>query len=171
MKTLLRWLSLLTLLLAGCRADLATKAWATEEFRGTPRTLVPSVLEFRYAENRAIAFSMLRDIPEKTRKPLIFALGGIAVALFSAYGLILGRRGLLAALPVALILAGAFGNIIDRFQKGYVVDFVHVHWRDVWSFPIFNLADALISVGMALLIWGAVREAGSNRESAPRPAV
>ena len=168
MKSLLRWLSLFALLLAGCRADLATKAWAAEEFRGSPRTLVPHVLEFRYAENRAIAFSMLRDIPEKTRKPLIFALAGVAVVVFSIYGWARRKQGLYAAIPLALVLAGAFGNLIDRFQKGYVVDFVHVHWRDAWSFPIFNLADAFISVGMAILLWQSVREARS--EGMPRSA-
>lgn len=167
-RTVLRWLSLFALLLAGCQADLATKAWATEEFRDSPRTIVPRLLEFRYAENRAIAFSMLRDIPEKTRKPLIFVLAGVAMASLLAYAWLHRKQGVLTAAPVALILAGAFGNLIDRFQKGYVVDFVHVHWRDAWSFPIFNLADSFISVGMALLLLQSVR--GFRSETAPRSA-
>jgi signal peptidase II len=165
MKMLVRWLSLFALLLAGCRADLATKAWAAEELRASPRTLVPHVLELRYAENRAIAFSMLRDIPERTRKPLIFALAGTALAVFAVYAWIRRKQGLLAAIPLALVLAGACGNLIDRFQKGYVVDFVHVHWRDAWSFPIFNLADSLISVGMAILLWQSVRAPKPDRAS------
>ena len=55
-------------------------------------------------------------------------------------------------MPLALILAGAVGNLMDRIMLGFVVDFVHVHWRDVWSFPIFNVADSLITVGWRLWI-------------------
>src|SRR5882724_556956 len=76
----LRWLLLSVLLLAGCRADQATKTWARSEFQDKPAlTLVPKVLEFRYAENRAIAFSMFRELPDRVRTPLILALTSIAL--------------------------------------------------------------------------------------------
>jgi signal peptidase II len=151
-KNLVRWLALFALLLAGCRADQATKAWASSALQDEPRTLIPNLLEFRYAENRAIAFSMLRGIPEDIRRPLIFALGGISLAALLTYGWMRRRAGAWSLVPFALILAGGFGNFQDRIFKGYVVDFVHVHWKDGWSFPIFNLADSFVSVGMALLL-------------------
>jgi signal peptidase II len=50
-----------------------------------------------------------------------------------------------------LIIAGAFGNIIDRFTYGYVVDYVLFH-TETWSFAVFNLADSLISVGAGLIL-------------------
>ena len=52
---------------------------------------------------------------------------------------------------LALIIGGAAGNLIDRLSAGYVVDFVDVYWRD-WHFWAFNVADAAITVGVALMI-------------------
>lgn len=149
----LRWLILLALMLAGCRADQATKDWARKDFQGRPMTVVPQVLEFRYAENRAIAFSMFHSLPDKLRVPLIFSLTSVAlVALFSMIWS-MRHAGIRRLIPLALILAGALGNLLDRLTHGYVVDFVHVHWRDTWSFPIFNVADSLITVGAILMIF------------------
>jgi signal peptidase II len=151
-KSMLRWMALLALLLAGCRADQVSKVWAAESFQEGPRTLVPGLLEFRYAENRAIAFSMLRSVPEHIRRPLIFTLGGVSMAALLIYAFTMRRQGFWRLLPFALILGGGVGNFIDRIVRGYVVDFVHVHWKDAWSFPIFNVADSLVSVGVALWI-------------------
>ena len=57
----------------------------------------------------------------------------------------------LFSLAISLILGGAIGNVIDRLLHGYVVDFLDFYWGD-WHFPAFNVADAGISVGAALLI-------------------
>ena len=171
-KHALRWLALAALLLAGCRADLATKAWAVKSFKDEPLTLVPGLLEFRYAENRAIAFSMLRDVPGHIRMPLIFGLGGLSMLALSVYAWTRRRQGALRMVPLAMILAGAFGNLQDRLTHGYVVDFIRVHWHETWSFPIFNLADSLISVGVALLILQGLLEKGGKetRRADPAPA-
>ena len=55
------------------------------------------------------------------------------------------------SIALALILGGAIGNLIDRLQYNYVVDFILVYYRD-WLFPAFNVADAAIAVGAVLLI-------------------
>jgi signal peptidase II len=55
------------------------------------------------------------------------------------------------ALPLALVVGGAIGNVIDRVRLGHVVDFIDVHYGS-WSFPAFNLADSAISVGAVLLL-------------------
>ena len=56
------------------------------------------------------------------------------------------------SLGLALILGGAIGNVIDRFIHGYVIDFIHVHYADVWHYPVFNIADIGICVGTALVV-------------------
>lgn len=56
-----------------------------------------------------------------------------------------------AHLGYALIIAGAFGNIIDRFAYGHVVDFILFH-TGTWSFAVFNLADSFITIGAGLVI-------------------
>ncbi|MDQ2999921.1 MAG: signal peptidase II [Fibrobacterota bacterium] len=148
-----RWLILLTLFLGGCGADQATKVWARAEFQDKPvLTLVPQLLEFRYAENHAIAFSIFHDIPGHVRTPLILSLTTLALIVLFTVIWKMRNQTVGRLLPLALILGGAIGNVQDRLTHGFVVDFVHVHWRDTWSFPIFNVADSLITVGLVLLI-------------------
>ncbi len=55
------------------------------------------------------------------------------------------------ALPLALIVGGAIGNVIDRIRLGHVVDFIDVHYG-TWFWPAFNIADSAISVGAVMLI-------------------
>ena len=62
---------------------------------------------------------------------------------------------------LALILGGAAGNLIDRVASGYVVDFVDVYWRG-WHFWAFNVADAAITVGVALHDSRHARDAGTD---------
>ena len=52
-----------------------------------------------------------------------------------------------------MILSGAFGNLIDRIRLGYVIDFIHIHWKDAVEWPfLFNVADVLIVIGEILLL-------------------
>ena len=78
-----------------------------------------------------------------------------------------GRR--LPQLALALILGGAVGNLIDRLRLGYVVDFVHVYWRD-YQWPDFNVADSAITIGVALLVIDILQLPRSRSRSAPQPA-
>ena len=52
---------------------------------------------------------------------------------------------------LAMIIGGAVGNIIDRIQHSYVIDYIYFH-TPVWSFAIFNLADVFISLGAVLIL-------------------
>jgi signal peptidase II len=77
------------------------------------------------------------------------------------------RQDFYLRLPMAMQLGGAVGNLIDRFRDGYVTDFV-----SVGTFAVFNVADASISVGVALLFlsifwrdWQAKKHAGQETES------
>jgi signal peptidase II len=136
--------------LVGC--DHVTKALAKSELEAQPaRAVLEPVLQLRYVENTDVAFNLLRWIPLDVRGPLLIISG--ALAIIAVCALLLQQRvtgwrraGLL------LVLAGALGNYIDRLARGYVVDFIHVtHW------PVFNVADILISVGGALLLVQALR--------------
>ena len=61
------------------------------------------------------------------------------------------RRDWTTALPLALVVAGAIGNLIDRVRLGYVIDFVDVYYK-TWHWPAFNVADSGITVGIVMLI-------------------
>ncbi|RST82420.1 signal peptidase II [Aquibium carbonis] len=98
--------------------------------------------------NTGIAFSMFAGMDR------LFLIG-LAVAVMIFVGWLAARTNPahgLARLGFALILSGAFSNnLIDRLVLGYVVDYVLFH-TPVWSFAVFNLADAFISVGAGLVI-------------------
>jgi signal peptidase II len=70
--------------------------------------------------------------------------------------------------PLYLITTGALGNIIDMFTYGHVIDFLHLRFFG-WSFPIFNIADGCITIGVALLLlwpnrWRCSKEAAENAD-------
>jgi signal peptidase II len=85
----------------------------------------------------------------------ILALVTAAIALFVAFWLWRERRTA-DVVALGLILGGALGNILDRVRLGYVTDFLNLHFG-AWSpFLVFNVADAAISIGVALLVLRAV---------------
>ena len=140
-------LAALVIGLIGC--DHATKHLAETELRGRPPTsLIARVLDLQYTQNHDVGFSLLRKIPEKTRVPLIFAGGAAGLLLVSLLWRRRRKEGAtwLEQLAYATILAGALGNLSDRLLRGYVVDFVYLH-----HWPVFNLADAYLVIGVALV--------------------
>jgi signal peptidase II len=132
--------------LVGC--DHATKRLATTQLAGRPAvTIVGGAVSLRYVENRDSAFGLLRRLAPTTRRPLLVAASLVATALVVALWWQRRRSGWLGHLAFALVLAGGVGNLVDRAFRGYVVDFVHVRY---W--PVFNVADAYLVVGIALLL-------------------
>ena len=116
-----------------------------------PVVLIDGFLEFRYAENCGAAFGFMRDMPTLVRKGVFYlAAAGSVVLLLGMF--ITGRGGTLFAISVPLIVAGAIGNFVDRARFGYVVDFVRFHINDQWAYPTFNVADAWITIGVALIL-------------------
>ena len=89
------------------------------------------------------------DFPFKTVILACVAIGGARRAR-DVRGVAAGDQWL-ARTGLALILGGAAGNLIDRIAAGYVVDFVDLYWSG-WHFWAFNVADASITVGVALMI-------------------
>ena len=147
----------------GCNADLTTKHWAGTKLKHHASVeVLPQFLNFTYVENPAIAFGFLHQLSERVRLPLIFTLTATA----SAFVLILlwqwRRKKLVELLPLSLILAGAAGNITDRMNNGFVVDFIHFHYQYQYSFYVFNVAYALVFCGVCWLIYQNWRETASN---------
>jgi signal peptidase II len=68
------------------------------------------------------------------------------------------QHDIFLAMGLTLILGGAIGNLVDRLFLGYVVDFVSLHIDDVFYWPAFNVADSVISLGVILLIYDALKK-------------
>jgi signal peptidase II len=104
-------------------------------------------LALYHTRNTGIAFSLLAGFGDVGL--VLVALVVIAVVLALAARTTSGQ--VLARAGFALVVGGAVGNLIDRVSFGYVIDYVLFH-TPVWSFAIFNLADAFITVGAALVL-------------------
>ncbi|MGH8252612.1 MAG: signal peptidase II [Steroidobacteraceae bacterium] len=103
------------------------------------------------AHNRGAAFSMF-DGASGWQRWAFSALAAIVSAALITWLARLDRRANWMAAALALILAGALGNVIDRLRLGYVVDFLQVHWQQHY-FAAFNVADSAITVGAAYLLF------------------
>jgi signal peptidase II len=157
-------------------ADQATKLWARNAFADGGAQTIGLGFSFTYVSNTGAAFGLLRDInlplgPLVVDGTLLLGLLSAAVAVLLVW--YLARRG--AAIPplprfaLALVLAGAVGNMIDRLALGYVVDFIHFR-SGSFDFPVFNLADSLVVIGGALLFLSGLTGGASERDRGRRLA-
>lgn len=148
----------LVLLTWGC--DHATKSAAVSSLAGNAAVPVVRGLELRYVENTDIAFSVLRTLGIPQSPAFLAAISAVAtsVLVFSVLRRGAEPRPRLTCAGLALVLGGAAGNLVDRIVRGYVVDFIHVS-----GWPIFNVADIAVVVGMGLIALAHVRQR-------PRPA-
>ena len=108
--------------------------------------LLPFLALFR-VHNDGIAFSMLSGLRDVT----LIALTLVIICFVSYLWWTTAATRWISRLGFALIIGGAIGNLIDRTLHGYVIDYILFH-LPTWSFAVFNLADAYISVGAALVI-------------------
>jgi signal peptidase II len=149
--------------------DQLTKQWARAalgpEGSGRVRSVIGEALTFRYAENPGIAFSMLRDLSGGR-----FVLAGLAVV-----ALVLVVRYLRSTdvtqtrlhAALGLVAGGAVGNLIDRLVYARVVDFILVD-LDVWPldpWPVFNVADVALVIGVGLMALDMVRRRGDQAQA------
>lgn len=144
----------------GLLLDQASKRWAVERLLPGPEIeLWPGVFHLTYVENTGAAWSLFADSAEFLKW---VSLGvAVALALLAIRGSSLGRW---EQVGYGLVWAGAMRNGIDRFLNGYVVDFFNFVWI---GFPVFNVADVAINVGVACLLVGLWQ--GSPKKTAPRP--
>jgi signal peptidase II len=140
------WVSLLIIVL-----DQATKGLVNAMLPVyDSRTVIPNLLDLVHVHNAGVAFGMLNGTDHPQRALLTTGLALVALVGIAYYARHVRAEERLARLGLSLILGGAVGNLIDRIRQGYVIDFVDVYWGD-WHFWAFNVADAAISVGAALV--------------------
>jgi len=137
-------------------ADMVTKEWATEVLTLYRPNEIFSWLNMTLAHNYGAAFSFLSNAGGWQRW-FFTVLASVVSFVLIIWVLRLPRREWLTGLALALIIGGALGNLADRVQLGYVVDFIDVHYAG-WHWPAFNVADSAISCGVALMILDAVRQ-------------
>ena len=156
-RGLLGWLALAVLVIA---ADQATKWLILGHYRLGDYSQVTGFFNIVRAHNTGAAFSFLAGAAGWQR--WFFTAIGAAAAVFIVWLLRQHAGQRLFSFALALLLGGAVGNVIDRLQHGYVVDFLDFHWRN-WHFPAFNVADSAITIAAACLILDELRRVRGRR--------
>ncbi|MDX2418105.1 MAG: signal peptidase II [Xanthomonadales bacterium] len=130
--------------------DLWTKDIATQSLTLYRPVELTSWLNMTLAHNYGAAFSFLSDAGGWQRW-LFTGLASVVTIVLIVWLFRLQAWEKMTAAALGLIIGGAVGNLIDRINHGYVVDFIDVYYRD-WHWPAFNLADSAITCGVILLL-------------------
>ena len=127
---------------------------------GESRQVIPHLLYWTYVQNYRGAFGLFGS-----QAWLLVAMAVVVLALFWFAFREAAARSPLVRLAFGGIAGGAIGNIVDRFHYGSVVDFIDLRW---W--PVFNVADSCITIGVVLLVLSSMgRERGAAATRAPTP--
>jgi signal peptidase II len=126
--------------------DLWTKRYAALHFDGNPVEVIPGFFGFTYIENPGGAFGFFQDGGTIIGIAAIVVTGVVLVALASP-------RGMPETVALGFVLGGAIGNLVDRFARGDgLLDGPVIDWIELWVIPTFNLADASVTLAVALLL-------------------
>jgi signal peptidase II len=109
-----------------------------------------------YVRNTGAAFGILGDLPPMIRFPVFAGVFAVAVATLISYLRQVSADDRLVVAALGGVLGGAVGNFIDRVRYGEVVDFLHLHYAG-FDWPMFNVADSAISVGVAIVLLHSLR--------------
>jgi signal peptidase II len=136
--------------------------------------VVPGWLSLTRVHNSGAAFGVLNGVDFPFKPAVLFVVALVALGGVAWYAASLPDENRIARLGIAGVLGGAVGNLIDRAGAGYVLDFVDAYWND-WHFWAFNVADAAITVGVALMLVDVVADLlaarGGTGGAAPRAAM
>ena len=131
--------------------DQFTKQIFMSSFDLGQSVVVNPFLSWTYVQNTGAAFSFLAGggMIQKSFLLVVSILVSLWIVIWTQRTPSIYRQKLLGQF---LLLSGAVGNLIDRVQYGFVIDFIDVHANSFY-WPVFNVADSLIFVGVALLIF------------------
>ncbi|MBV8074246.1 MAG: signal peptidase II, partial [Candidatus Eremiobacteraeota bacterium] len=144
------WSSALVVLIA----DQLTKSFVLHTFLpNESKIAIPHVLWWTFVQNTRGAFGLFGD-----SAALLILMALVVLGVFWFAFRDLARRSFMVRLAFGAIAGGAVGNIVDRLHYHYVVDFIDLRW---W--PVFNVADSCITIGVALLVLASLRREARAR--------
>ena len=152
------WLTLLCLII-----DQVSKQWVAGTFDYRETLSVLPFFNLTYVHNPGAAFSFLAD-QGGWQRWFFTAIAAIASIVFLVWMAKTPKQQRLLSISFALILSGAVGNLIDRVLFGYVIDFLDFHWAG-FHFAAFNIADSVIFIGAALMIFESFTNKEDNQEA------
>jgi signal peptidase II len=148
-----KWKLLLGIAPVVIALDQWTKIEILKHFTlGESLPLIPNFFEFTYVRNTGAAFGFLADAHPEFRVPFFILVPLIALGAIGYLFRALPGQSRLLATALSLVVGGAIGNLIDRVRLGFVVDFLSFHYKSMYYFPAFNVADSAICIGVGILM-------------------
>ena len=126
-------------------ADRFAKALVVNNSHRLPVNIIDNVFTLTFVKNPGVAFGWF---PDWRLPPILMALTMILIITY--YSLKLPEEERLTRWALALLVGGAIGNLYDRIMYGFVVDFFLFKWKSM-DFPVFNIADITIDIGVFIL--------------------
>ena len=151
----LLWLNSIVIVIVVVLLDQSTKLLVSKYFYNKTITIIPGVIDLNYSENSSGVFSIFRNIPDPIKQYVIFSTMSFTIILVTLL-LIISIKGVNIPNSIAfsMILGGGIGNYIDVLRTGYAVDFIMLHYNYQVIWPIFNVADIFIFIGIVILsLW------------------
>ena len=144
-------LSITTLVLI---VDQLTKIYVHTHFSlGESYNIIPNYFDFTYVRNYGAAWGVFSDSHEVFRKIFFLSVPPIAVGFIIYMLRSVENSDRFQIVALSLISAGALGNYIDRVRFSYVIDFFDVHIKRIYSYPVFNIADCAIVIGVMMMLY------------------
>jgi signal peptidase II len=119
--------------------------------------LIPNLLRLSYVRNSGVAFGLFADLQSVWKPYVLAGMAVIAVAVILVYSSRTPTNRVLLQVALAITMGGILGNFADRVMHGFVVDFIEFHYKELFYWPTFNVADSAISIGIALLLIDTVK--------------
>jgi|APDOM4702015248_1054824.scaffolds.fasta_scaffold307903_2 signal peptidase II len=144
----------LIIIIAGILLDRITKLWAASSLlENGDIVIINGFFSLSYLENRGAAFGIFQN-----RVYLLVAVTAVVMLGMLYYMLKHKPESRLLRISFAMIISGGLGNLYDRVVYKYVVDFIMFHYKDVYYFPSFNVADMTLVAGTGLLLLYIIKE-------------
>jgi signal peptidase II len=172
-KIKLKYILLFTLTAFVVGLDQWTKSRVVAHFQlGETLSLISGIFNLTYIRNTGAAFGILAQANPVFRIPFFVIVPLVALVTIAYIFRKIPDRDVKLSTALSLVIGGAVGNLVDRIQLGYVVDFLDFHWNYQYHFPAFNVADSAICVGVGILmidlfINSNAREAAQRESNVP----
>ena len=122
-------------------------------------TIIPKFFKIFYVRNTGAAFSILEN-----QRILLMLISVIMIILIDRFLKKEKNLKSIYIIPFGMIMGGIFGNLMDRILYHEVIDYLSFSFHK-YSFPVFNFADMMITIGMIILIWFTIREEKKEKKS------
>lgn len=142
------------IIIIGILVDRLTKIWAIKSLSsGKEIVIIRNIFSFQYLENRGAAWGIFQN-----KLVFLSTLTFIVVCMMIFYLIKKKPSSRLLRASLSMVIGGALGNLYDRTIYHKVVDFILFHYKDVYNFPTFNVADMFVVVGTCMLALYIIKE-------------